>query len=432
MKKIIQIKKFARDRIYQISILLFCQIVLPFIFFSADLKAQFNCQREADSLFKKVVQVIGLTQKRESVDEELAQLNKLYQKKCFDPRALKASEDQVRPLVQVYFDPLTMQPSLFTTTRNEKIKKALVDSKLNPPTCLSQQGNILKKLPPVRDQKSTGWCQYQALADLYSVATGRFISAAYLGVLLSPSGRGGSPTVSANALIEKYGLCTEEKFRSPELPERYENFGEWLSNFQARMLAQLNLENSSKDGESLLCSYYFDIQKMLGAMSFGDLLSILGKSLDKRGYPKSTEIPFNEIFSVPTTLFAHVVLNWCEQDRKAILAKPKLKSYMEDVLYNVPRTHEILQDNLSRGLPVAISYNYYTLTNSYKTEGEHVSLVVDQRMIDGRCQYLVRNSWGPGSCTRIVPQKDACEPGGYFWVDAGELALETNDLIVLD
>ncbi len=60
--------------------------------------------------------------------------------------------------------------------------------------------------------------------------------------------------------------------------------------------------------------------------------------------------------------------------------------------------------------------------------GNHVSLVVGRRQQGGKCQYLVRNTWGT-SCSfykKWECDKDASGQGtGGFWVDAATLLPNT-------
>jgi hypothetical protein len=51
----------------------------------------------------------------------------------------------------------------------------------------------------------------------------------------------------------------------------------------------------------------------------------------------------------------------------------------------------------------------------------HASVVVGQQLRHGRCEFLIRNSWGPD-----VGEK------GYFWVDARRLARNTLRVISMD
>jgi hypothetical protein len=86
------------------------------------------------------------------------------------------------------------------------IKPADEDSKRSQ---CSTVENIIPRLPPVRDQGSTGWCDYYATADLLSFKTGHNISAIYLSELMNPFGQGGASADTYNYVMKNFGLCEE-------------------------------------------------------------------------------------------------------------------------------------------------------------------------------------------------------------------------------
>jgi hypothetical protein len=85
-----------------------------------------------------------------------------------------------------------------------------------------------------------------------------------------------------------------------------------------------------------------------------------------------------------------------------------------------------LDDQLSRGNLVAFSYNARVLKNAQETStGQtHSSTIVGRRMRAGKCEYLVRNSWGRscGYYDRSYP----CEKGN-IWVPKENLSRSASD-----
>lgn len=86
-----------------------------------------------------------------------------------------------------------------------------------------------------------------------------------------------------------------------------------------------------------------------------------------------------------------------------------------------------IDQQLSRGNIVGISYNPSIAYGDLALDGRHLSTVVGRRLKDGKCQYLVRNTWGPeckifihqGTVSNIA-ECDKKDPGNY-WVDASVL-----------
>jgi hypothetical protein len=62
--------------------------------------------------------------------------------------------------------------------------------------------------------------------------------------------------------------------------------------------------------------------------------------------------------------------------------------------------------------------------------GGHAALLIGRREVNGKCQFLLRNSWGT-ECDHYPPElQNQCEPGkGNIWVDADVLTKNTLELI---
>jgi hypothetical protein len=62
--------------------------------------------------------------------------------------------------------------------------------------------------------------------------------------------------------------------------------------------------------------------------------------------------------------------------------------------------------------------------------GGHAALVIGRREVNGKCQFLLRNSWGP-ECDHYPPKLQSnCEPGkGNIWIDTDTLTKNTLEVI---
>ena len=75
---------------------------------------------------------------------------------------------------------------------------------------------------------------------------------------------------------------------------------------------------------------------------------------------------------------------------------------------------------LDSGKVAAIAYDFFDLypadAKQPGSHGDHSSVVVARRLLDGRCHYFVRNHFGP-TCGYRPEYEDRCEKGnGGVWV----------------
>ncbi len=68
---------------------------------------------------------------------------------------------------------------------------------------------------------------------------------------------------------------------------------------------------------------------------------------------------------------------------------------------------------LKGGKPVGISWNPGKVMNT--GGGNHASSVIARRWKNGKCEYKIRNSWGP-TCEAYLPEIDCNRSEGAFWV----------------
>lgn len=90
---------------------------------------------------------------------------------------------------------------------------------------------------------------------------------------------------------------------------------------------------------------------------------------------------------------------------------------------------ETIDEQLSAGNPVAINYGSGVLKKlDTSSKFGHASTVVARRMRAGKCEYLVRNSWGR-SC-RSYDKRLPCEEGN-IWVPGDKLKEVTGVVVYL-
>jgi len=279
--------------------------------------------------------------------------------------------------------------------------------------------NIIPKLPPVRDQGASGWCYFYATADLMSFNTGKNISPSYLGHLMSPTGSGAGNADAVNNTIKRFGLCSEKSMPSDGIDSAYVDE---LTKLNDRVVQIKTSQSGACPVTSGLLTRFpgqvADIAKsMLGNVSSDGVIA---------DFQITSRI--NEdtpTFTTPSIVQSMAVVQ-CTQDRDKLNDLVN-KVQVTELRSNVSQKEKFdkIESELSAGKPINFTYDYNKLTGK-PGDGAHWSTVVGRRMIDGVCQYQVRNSWGASSCTKVVSSKDACEPPGYFWVTGGQLFNNVN------
>jgi hypothetical protein len=103
----------------------------------------------------------------------------------------------------------------------------------------------------------------------------------------------------------------------------------------------------------------------------------------------------------------------------------------------VQRLNKLLDGD--KPLPPVIGFCPRILTESAAEQSQHAStescgghavLVIGRREVAGKCQFLLRNTWGPECDHYAAEVQDQCEEGkGNIWVDAETLAKNMHVLI---
>jgi hypothetical protein len=97
--------------------------------------------------------------------------------------------------------------------------------------------------------------------------------------------------------------------------------------------------------------------------------------------------------------------------------KPEIRIKHKGLDFEEDDVGQYFDIQLNRGIPLGIHYNVNRiLKNGSQLVAKHASSIVGRRKRGGRCEYLIRNSWGPGCGGYKYP----CEAGNV-WVPESEL-----------
>lgn len=431
-------------------------------------RAEQDCSTQALRLYDKIITYVAYKNDVGEIDTAIEGLQTLNAKKCFNSSKLDsslrqyfdtdknaASESVERSRKQYWkdqFEYLDYLKSKGSSKQLETEAKEILSlyNSINPkgvslPTNLGQNfgsesdkkaacgevNSIIAKLPPIRDQGSAKWCYFYSTADLLSFAMNKNISPSYLGHLVNPTGSGGSSAETINAAVKKFGLCLEKTMPSKEFSLDY--IGS-LRSFNEKALAFKNGQAACPVNSNLLT-------RMPGALS-RNISEIILQSFEPSGKVKDLNIvegPSSQLSSkVKPAVIQHIVLNQCKDDRANLatesrnlqLKQVSLTKKKDGMLENKEKLLRAVDEQLSQGKPANISYDSSAMFDDPSAVA-HWSSIVGRRFVNGQCQYQVRNSYGKADCKKLVSEKDACSPPGYFWVDAGKVFQTIKEVQVL-
>lgn len=289
------------------------------------------------------------------------------------------------------------------------------------------------KLPPIRNQDSVGWCYAYTAADLLSFHSGKSLSATSLAVnynhslyglgLFSwlradkpESQRNGGDSVLALKLGLKNGVCLEENFPSIDYSatvgagkwmNRLKNleWAAWRSNIgKARSSAQKDHELNTA---IVACSYLKYATDLFPGIDFEDFRKVLAVSSQNDIVENLEKVACKKKVEFENPPKAHI--STCEEGTE----------HGQCMAAEMKKTIE-------QGIPLGFGYDSKILFNMNVTPGKatHGSVLVGRRWNspEGRCEYLVRNSWGT-TCS-YSPYYD-CEEGN-IWIPEGVIARATE------
>lgn len=85
-----------------------------------------------------------------------------------------------------------------------------------------------------------------------------------------------------------------------------------------------------------------------------------------------------------------------------------------------------IDERLDKGDIVGIDYEVFF--DKRRLPDLHASTIVARRPLDGRCHYLIRNSWGKNSCHIVLPEYERKCEDGQVWVPADELGRHVRSI----
>lgn len=269
--------------------------------------------------------------------------------------------------------------------------------------------DIVKKLPPIRNQADSTWCQYFSLADLLSYKYKTDVSAAYFGHLLSPNG-GAVDVAALNEAIHRFGLCSEQVMPSDGINKEYFNALEKLKGTAAKLKSGVRCEAELKNSE---------LMGRLPGQAI-DLAQLLQQGFDSAG--NAIGVKFKSINLAPN-ISQTIALKQCAHDRQTWMdIAPKINIKQLEPTASQSEKMAAINLALDSGQPVSMGYNYDEIGRSVPSTLTHWSSIVGRRFANGQCQYQVRNSWGMyADCKNLVSEPDHCRPPGYFWANAEDI-----------
>lgn len=278
--------------------------------------------------------------------------------------------------------------------------------------------DLRPKMGPVRNQDGVGWCYAFAAADMLSFKTG------------------GKPKVSAADLATQ--LILQQKATNGKL-------NAWLSNdtykggfiadalqvgaskglcSEQQIPSQINrsAEISHVYAEMYSASYYFQKDSRYSTVCYQ-------KATNYQKFFPGTSIReiYEVMFRVPAS---EVVPELYRRSCPSRSPSPIRANQIGEARHGMTYTKEALQFALDRDEPAAIGYDVTLIVNS-PTDNNfgvrmHAGTVVGRKYVPGKgCQYLIRNSWGPGC--EAYKKGLVCEKGN-IWVGEDDLLQKTDSV----
>lgn len=296
-----------------------------------------------------------------------------------------------------------------TQTRNSL--QAFANSEKN--RC--QSPNVLNTLPPLRDQGEIGWCYAMVAADLISQKIGQNVSSTFLATGYNamthgirrdrvpadhPKPNGGFTTSLreggwvADAIgyaIENQGVCLESDF--PLITDQG-----YAPDLMNEIESMTRLEGQSVENPCELYDRVSSFYPLLDQQQFIDLvrnaeLADVNHALRIMNCIQDNRTPIN--------------FNYNNIDRKE---------------YERSDTNlgENLLASLNEGRAVGISLRMALIGEGarYEVNANHAMVVVGTKFNEATlsCDYLVRNSWGSGSCNSIRDEIPCDQSNGVLTI----------------
>jgi len=276
--------------------------------------------------------------------------------------------------------------------------------------CSNQDLRANPVLGTVRNQGSLGWCFAYAAADIYSVALNQRVSPFDIAVNYYREYRGyGSPQLSKLSRwaggrqdfvydsVQKWGICPDNIFSAYRSDASAK-----LQRLEEMAIALKDLRGESRHSEAtrLVNASYPSLYYVFPQTSSAQLRNAL------------VEMSPHE----PQPLIA-LADQICSDKRIQVPALQRSS------LTRTTRARALgfINNSLSRGRPVAMAYNTAFLREPIQPKPEelrvnHISSIVASRKVGDKCEYLLRNSWGPFNPSAHHPLLRTWSEGNYLWL----------------
>lgn len=262
-----------------------------------------------------------------------------------------------------------------------------------------------KAMGPVRNQGRMPWCSAYVLSDMLSFKNRECYSPLSLGINYTSGDRGN--------LWEQVTAVTSG--RNMVMSNHWYNFSRmYRGNVGKPICLEKDLPSNDSGAHNTadLITRVGQIRNDLGM--FGtctqDQINVV-KGLFPNLSPREIQVIMGTTFA--TNIHEFLMRSNCARNQRTF---PRFEpQYTENL--------NMIDTQLSAGKLVTISYSSDVLKHPQPppNKGGHVSSVVGRRMREGKCEYLVRNSWGRGCGGYIYP----CEEGN-IWVPEERIRAATG------
>lgn len=316
---------------------------------------------------------------------------------------------------------------IFISSANaECIPKDLTD-----PTYLTAMGKekLIEHFKVPQDQDSVGWCGAYSSGDALSFAAGEPVSAIdismqYYADTFNNNGKKldqlrGIDVLAATNIAKKFGYCPVSVIPSNQTSSS--NLGQSAILQLMRSFQEIYDDYVSKGRPDDFCvdcihNYENVIKPSLPAATTDIINNVLRKNQ-----------------SNSATAFADLLDQLCEGKR--VKVNPKTQLISKNQLRNKTFADEIDKALDNDSMPsIVIHTSFFASPQAVPGGGgEHGMLITGKRADkNGKCEYLVRNSWGRG-CSYYQPQiKAKCDPAnGTFWMDQNEVQTGISHIVVI-
>jgi hypothetical protein len=292
-----------------------------------------------------------------------------------------------------------------------------------------------------RNQGLIGWCYGFAAADLISAEVGEVISSAHVSSIYNKR-------VASN-FFWRIGYSIGDLFKKDDIGEVYEGgfIGKAIKN---TLSAGSVCREQDMPYDQKYLGQFKDIMQGLDDLSQKlekNLISEEAALKSLRNILDADLFPQIDLSRVLTDIQSKnlnkvvedIMRNNCGENlvslpdmRVSSKNKPRLKQDSEENFNSsvrwIGKFFQSLNDKLSQGKPVGISYNVNRVT---KQSGGHASVIMARRWKNNQCEYKIRNSWGD-SCRSYKKGIDCDESEGSFWVSDDTLYKMTKSITYIE